>query len=145
MSKFHISQTGKERLRSWHKANVNRIANDPIIKEKYSDKIENLKECLSSSSTNINITSEPIYKPAIKEVLSTITKDDVIIQKKKKKVTDITSLDSLTDEKTKSEDATEKPREFPHPNHYYKQNEDKTKISAIRVITYNKSYERDSY
>ena len=35
MSKFHISQTGKERLRSWHKANVNRIANDPIIKEKY--------------------------------------------------------------------------------------------------------------
>ena len=144
MSKFHISQTGKERLRSWHKANVNRIANDPIIKEKYSDKIENLKECLSSSSTNINITSEPIHKPPIKEVLSSITKDDVIVQKKKKKVTDITSLDSL-DEKKSEEQTAEKPREYPHPNHYYKQNEDKSKISAIRVITYNKSYERDSY
>ena len=143
MSKFHISQVGRERIKSWHRANINKIANDPIIKEKYSDKIENLKDCLSSSSTNINITSEPIYKPAIKEVLSTITKDDVIVQKKKKKVTDITSLDSL--EEKKSEDVTEKPREFPHPNHYYKQNEDKTKISAIRVITYNKSYERDSY
>ena len=138
MSKFHISQVGREKIKSWHRANINKIANDPIIKEKYSDKIDNIRDCLSSPSTNINLFAEPVKLP-IKDVLDNITKDDVIVQKKKKKTT--TSLDSLS-----SEEQSSTPKvEYPHPTHYYKQAEDRTKISAIRVITYNKSFERDMY
>jgi len=135
MSKFHISQVGKERLRSWHKANVNKIANDPLIKEKYSEKIDNLRERLSCPSTNISLNPEPIYRPPVEEILQNISKDDVLIQKKKKKVS--TSLDSLESDSKK---------ELPHPTTYYKNplNEG-AKTSSIHVITFNKAFERDNF
>jgi hypothetical protein len=153
MPNFRVHSVGTEKLKDFHKFNYDAISKDPIIQERFSDKLETLKKKIyppepvfktSTKDTSSQSLSEPL--PPVDDILNNITKDDV--KKSKKKKTDLSSL-SLSDDGRdpnsymSSSNSYVKPESrFVHSSNYYTKKNDSVS-HAIRISLYNKAFEKD--
>jgi cellulase/cellobiase CelA1 len=150
MPNFRVHSVGREKLNDFHKANYELISKDPILQERFNDKLDSLKNKIypqapvfksSSSSSSSSDQLAPVD-----DILNSITKDDV--KKSKKKKTDISSIglssdsSSLSDNTGSSNGYVKPESRFVHSSNYYtKKNESVS--HAIRVSLFNKAFEKD--
>ena len=147
MPNFRVHSVGSEKLHDFYKASFESISKDPVLQERYSDKLNELKTKLYppaptfGSEKQSKQSSETL--PPVDDILSNITKDDV--KKKKKKTTDISSI-NLDIEGMKVDEQSNgyvKPESrCVHSSNYYTKKSDSI-THAIRVSLYNKAFERD--
>ena len=144
-AKFQVHSVGKEKLTAFHKGNVNYISNDPIVKEKYADKIEKLREKYFLTNTRKqDETSNEEAKSTLEEIYSSINKDD--IKKSKKKSSSLLDITASSSESNTSSNQYVKPSsKFGNPQNYYNPNRPKQAPNAVRVTLYNKGFERDCF
>ena len=145
VAKFQVHSVGKERLTAFHKGNVNYISNDPVIKEKYADKIEKLKEKYNLSNTRKqDDASNDEVKETLQEIYGSLNKDE--IKKAKKKSSSTSLLDITSSESSSQPNQYVKPSStHGNPQNYYNPNRPKQAPNAVRVTLYNKGFERDNF
>jgi hypothetical protein len=145
MPNFRVHPVGSEKLRDFHRANFEAISRDPILQERYADKLDALKTQLYPPTPVFKQkTSQPVQSSdplqPVDDILNNITKDDV--KKSKKKKTDLSSLSSSDD--TNSNGYVKPESRFVHSSNYYTKKSDSI-THAIRISLYNKAFERDMF
>ncbi len=180
MSKFKIRQVGREGLYNYHKGNKQALLEDQEINTRFSKELNKLKvnvvnsndELFHSMNSVLNnkeniLTSDSTIKldkretsqedeniiTPIDDILSSITKDDVKRNKKKRvelnsSSTSLSSLPSIQDSVTPqtSRDEKSKTENYPHSSKYFRRAPMNTSYkNSIRVTLYNKGYEKDLF
>jgi hypothetical protein len=147
MPNFRVHPVGSEKLRDFHRANFEAISRDPVLQERYADKLDALKTQLYPPTPVFKQkTSQPVQSSdplqPVDDILNNITKDDV--KKSKKKKTELTSFSSSDDTNGNSNGYVKPDSRFVHSSNYYTKKSDSI-THAIRISLYNKAFERDMF